>query len=467
MPGANGTVQVPEPSLHRPDLIAYLKGNASYSSLNILGNASLLRQVMLRPNTLDHPNFTGSNPNFDPVNGPWDVDNDGDGIPDSVWVDLGFPVRYTAAGIAYKPLFAILCADLGGRLNLNAHGNAGQSLLAYYQPMALPASPGMPFSCGLPNDATGSSYQGAKFAGAAGGTAAANLPRGQGTGPGKVNLLPLFCTTPGSFTSPFASSGSFNFTQYQALLAGGNGQLGRYGESVGTVLTVGAGASTTSAPSSPLNANRSFPYNGNYWAAASLDACGSPPDPQGFGAVGLDLAGRPVHISSGGTTQNSPYDLDLSRNAARASGSTTPDSPFSVAESEAVLRPFDRDSNTLPSRLTALTGNTLILNHRADVTAESFFTPTAPAVLPLAQRGTSLTTHPIDLIQAATGGTLPQAEAQAAALLPWETMQGLKMNVNRPFGAVRSRRPPTVQSVQPTAADRRSFPTNLARRAKR
>ena len=30
------------------------------------------------------------------VKGPWDVNNDGSGTPDSVWVDLGFPVRAAA-----------------------------------------------------------------------------------------------------------------------------------------------------------------------------------------------------------------------------------------------------------------------------------------------------------------------------------------------------------------------------------
>ena len=81
----------------------------------------------------DHPNFTGSNPNFNPTwdgvtpAGQWDVDNDGDGVPDSVWVDLGLPVRSTADGRLYKPLFAILCVDLDGRLNLNAHGSLAQA----------------------------------------------------------------------------------------------------------------------------------------------------------------------------------------------------------------------------------------------------------------------------------------------------------------------------------------------------
>ena len=72
----------------------------------------------------------------------WDVDNMGRGRPDSVWVDLGMPVRYTSEGKAYKPLFAILCLDMDGRLNLNAHGNLANepSLLYKAKPANLPES---------------------------------------------------------------------------------------------------------------------------------------------------------------------------------------------------------------------------------------------------------------------------------------------------------------------------------------
>ncbi len=56
--------------------------------------------------------------------GPWDVDNDNDGVPDSVWVDLGDPIQQTEDGTRYKTLYAILCIDLDSRLNVNAHGLA-------------------------------------------------------------------------------------------------------------------------------------------------------------------------------------------------------------------------------------------------------------------------------------------------------------------------------------------------------
>ena len=56
------------------------------------------------------------------INGPWDVDNDADGTADSIWVDLGMPIKTAPDGRLYKPLYAILCVDLDGRLNVNAHG---------------------------------------------------------------------------------------------------------------------------------------------------------------------------------------------------------------------------------------------------------------------------------------------------------------------------------------------------------
>ena len=53
----------------------------------------------------------------------WDVDNDNDGVPDSIWIDPGLPVVTRPDGRRYKRLVAILIKDLDGRINLNAHGN--------------------------------------------------------------------------------------------------------------------------------------------------------------------------------------------------------------------------------------------------------------------------------------------------------------------------------------------------------
>jgi len=42
---------------------------------------------------------------------------------DSVWLDIGLPVRLTKSGKKFKPLVAMLIVDLDGRVNLNVHGN--------------------------------------------------------------------------------------------------------------------------------------------------------------------------------------------------------------------------------------------------------------------------------------------------------------------------------------------------------
>ena len=126
------------PSFHRPYLVRYLKEEAEDGG----GTLSLLelRKAVLRPLHQDHPNFTGSNRAADYessdntaalrldremnflINGPWDVDNDGDGIQDGIWLDLGLePV--TIDGVQYKQLFSFYVIDLDGRLNVNIHGN--------------------------------------------------------------------------------------------------------------------------------------------------------------------------------------------------------------------------------------------------------------------------------------------------------------------------------------------------------
>ncbi|MBT5599322.1 MAG: hypothetical protein HOJ62_11940 [Planctomycetaceae bacterium] len=129
------------PSFHRPALINYhIKQGAPPATM---------AKVVMRPRQAEHPSFDGSNPSFDPINGPWDVDNDGDGIRDSIWIDMGFPVQTDSSGRRYKPLFAVLCLDMDGRLNLNAHGNKSHYELA------------------------------------------ANIRRGMGYGPAEINLINL------------------------------------------------------------------------------------------------------------------------------------------------------------------------------------------------------------------------------------------------------------------------------------
>src|SRR5690606_29617565 len=105
----------------------------------LAANPMLLRKVLLRPNWIDHPNFTGSNPEFASITGtsaaargqrlarmvygPWDVDNDNDGVRDSVWIDVGLPVMAGPNGKLVKPLVAMHIVDMDGRANVNAAGS--------------------------------------------------------------------------------------------------------------------------------------------------------------------------------------------------------------------------------------------------------------------------------------------------------------------------------------------------------
>ena len=57
------------------------------------------------------------------VNYEYDVDNDGDGIPEGVWLDLDFPVQETIDGKQYVPLYSMTVIDADALLNLNVHGN--------------------------------------------------------------------------------------------------------------------------------------------------------------------------------------------------------------------------------------------------------------------------------------------------------------------------------------------------------
>ena len=67
----------------------------------------------------------------------YDVDNDGDGVTDSVWLDLGYPARRDSSGQLYKPLFAFMVIGLNGRIPLNTAGNlAGNAAAPWRHPAA-------------------------------------------------------------------------------------------------------------------------------------------------------------------------------------------------------------------------------------------------------------------------------------------------------------------------------------------
>lgn len=154
------------PSFHRPTLFQTLVDNASGYDGSYISNfrnlyqaagkpvdalepllATLVRKLTPRPLPNDHWNFSGGNPylNYNHGDGftgadgsvetlatrlgdsvQWDVDNDGDGVREGVWIPSGLPIRVDKNGTPYATMFSYTVLDLDGRVNINTAGNWDQ-----------------------------------------------------------------------------------------------------------------------------------------------------------------------------------------------------------------------------------------------------------------------------------------------------------------------------------------------------
>jgi hypothetical protein len=135
---ADGQVMIP--SFHRPAAVRYDPQGLGGAVVNDwqrvnqdpnpatggTGNWATSAARILRPVAADG-NDAATFPDLipDSLTGKinYDVDNDGDGLTDSVWVDLGYPARRDSKGQLYKPLFAFMVIGLNGRIPLNTAGN--------------------------------------------------------------------------------------------------------------------------------------------------------------------------------------------------------------------------------------------------------------------------------------------------------------------------------------------------------
>jgi len=430
------------PSLHRPELIRYWMAQKSATTWSDL-DSDLLRKIMLRPLTVDHANFTGSNTAFDPAwigtsgTPPWDVDTDGDGIPDSIWVDLGMPVRSAKDGHLYKPLFAILCLDMDGRANVNAHGCLAQVLggTGGYYGLPNASTSQSPANNRLYADGTtGNSPTGAAQPDSTAFTQAGF--RGMGRGPADINLAPLF---------PQFNSTTNRYYVYQGLLSGTESPNvdGRNGESS---LALDSRAPGTSGTQGLLCQNKFFDYPANYTDFSTFTPYATPPDLRGYLSIGLDLRGQPVYTVFDGSAWasqavNCAYELNLLQKAGRgASSPASPDNPYSPAEFERILRPNDVDAARLPARLLQTTydsasSTSIALTQRNKLTTESWDVP-----CPGGQNiGTSVSPYgPIASLVAqklyANGASDSTVRAKLAVMLAPEVVAGLRMDISRRLG---------------------------------
>jgi hypothetical protein len=383
------------PSFHRRALVNYwLKRTGGRLP------DDLRRKIVLRPNQVDHPDF----PRLESlVDGPWDVDNDGDGQRDSVWIDLGFPTQSTRDGRMCKPLFAFLCVDLDGRLNLNAHGNlASAGILKEPNPVSIAGS------------VTTSDPR-------------LRLPRGQGYGPPEISIKKLFTND-----------------EHVSFLMGDpqRNVPGRYGldKSIG-----GVGSSLLKFFEYPADYLRTANDNGR------TSAFSSPHDLRGRMAMGLDERGDPVFEGLDDTIENNEYEFNLSRGISGYGVSNSADDDLvSVAELERILRPYDIDANSLAQRLwqtlNAFRVGPMAAENRHAVTTDSFDLPVPPVLATREThdlfrdfpRGRPL--HVMDLLRAqliAGGVSGSQLDAEVEAMLGPEFALGQRMDVNRPFGNAR------------------------------
>ena len=425
------------PSFHRPFLINYWINRFEDGGLKWDGpDLDPFRNFIIsRPLPRFHPLFTGSNPAFDrsfdtdgdgvpdaydsdldgddavdanllsnlPIlNGPWDVDNDNDGIADSIWVDLGMPVKMAPDGRLYKPLFAILCVDLDGRLNLNAHDNPVRVTLLQ-QPLQ-----------NQPNLAASPQSQLNEIS---------NLTRGQGYGPAEIQLSGAVPDVWEIFENRYAE-----MTTSHLVPGSFNPQL------------------------DPLSAVKQWDMTNDYvnQARDGGSAYQSPSDLRGVGGVFLDHAGNPHYKLMG--AQNETFDDPYETNLVTPNAN---DTTFTYAEQEQLLRAFDSDSMGIGSRLRDLFQAQWISDpHRLRrFTTHSFEIGTPNTVPPtesfrrIRDANDNRLLNPqvtvSDLVRArliANGfaNTDPlKVEEQVRLMVPSEIRQGRRMDVNRWLGNAR------------------------------
>jgi len=406
------------PSFHRPELVNYLYTLSQSSGPPFGGmwnQPEVRRAVVMRPMPWEHPNFTGSNPWFDGatyglqqlsshlagINSstnapfvPWDVDNDGDGVADSIWLDIGLPLQTASDGRRYKPLVAILCKDMDGRLNLNYHGDEDQLAAPFRTVDAVP---------------TGGST--APFAGDPNFRALTGLPRGQGYGPAEISLAHVLAG------------------QYATILAQ------RYGGDA----KPGVQFSPLPVPTDDSLSNVKHQRLPVDWPN-TLNGYASPPDLRGRGAVALDYFGQPMFWYMGltGERLDNPYQFSLDSISINQS-----DSRFTSAELERLLRWFDLDDTVLTDRLRRnAAGVFSVPLARALFTNRSSHLPVPPVTVDPDQfPGTgplprTLNPSIIDLFLAkldTTSMTQAQANRALKTLIPFELRRGGLLNVNRPW----------------------------------
>ncbi|MBM4000999.1 MAG: hypothetical protein FJ297_15910, partial [Planctomycetes bacterium] len=274
------------------------------------------------PIDLTQPSFRGLGPPEVNLN-PASVDTDGDGTRDARWIDIGLPLQTGRNGRQVRPLVAVRCVDLDGRINVNFHGSGSH--------LTTPATWTILDSGGTPryrpsrgNASTDPQYSNT--------FSIASRGQGSGVGPADVTLFDVLAQAAHDAMPALANNVKEGAaaTWYAQLLAM------RYGTGA-TPGIVGDDAATVGSPSE-------LKFR-NYLASSSFidfhSALRYGMDPRGMPALE-----PPYHPSP---LIDSPYELRADAMRGYAPGAN--DTLFGLAELERLLRASDWDANAIPSRL--------------------------------------------------------------------------------------------------------------------
>jgi hypothetical protein len=424
------------------------------------------------------------------------VDSDNDGQADSLFLNFDLPSIASASGTVQLDA-AVLVVDLDSRFNVNAHGSLASRIY--------PAGAGWPTVTGttLADVPLGSGYGPPEVNGewmypqdaASTGYPPNRQVTDQRSGEAEDNAFAVMVGSGTGVTgqrptgSRFTVSGST--PAFEPL-------QGRYGEAIrgswanyrlatatagdplpgqavtddllsqitdqqsppapgqGTAWTVPT-TNTTGVPTSWWDGTNGYDWEAN----RSRTSYNSPPDLHGrMKTVSLDPTGQGIvprlayaKVEWGNReTTDDPYELMLGPTAPQNGWMGDPnvngsrpvyDNPFSIAELEAVLRPYDTDTFRLPMRLAATLGS-VAEESRLRVTTSSWDTTaiTGTASANLAQWIRTLTTSTVS-------GTSATSGVLGGEVARWE-----KFNLNRPLTSVTSG---TYSPTEPYYVQRQAY----------
>ncbi|MDB4392016.1 hypothetical protein N9006_01565 [bacterium] len=372
----------------------------------------------------------------------FDVDSDNDGEPDAVFIDNGYEVMMAADGRRFKPLVAYKVVDLDGRLNLNAHGSLAQAKDDYFISQQIHNS---------------------------------NLPRGQGYGPPEISFAEIvFNDDPNRDASLPSLDANLKLEKYQYLMEGRYGQSGTpgyYNDPEPDTLRklFGYPRGVVNWPVAVGTVNRDSADNGSLFASSAMDIHGR--FSFGFPQTAVVINGNPIddfrdpnvadfpsglpvidmvasEFGNDFEFANNPYEMTFDYQ----SGSSHSNTPFSPADLERHLRPFDVDTNVLPKRIPfdSETDSETNVNNgivggiprskRNLITTESWDVPMIPDNFKsklIARLATKLgVPKPLSNANLTSLNNLADdmLDPTIGNMFASELSRGLKMNVNRPLG---------------------------------